>query len=194
MTETEPDEPVWAARADTPPTSLRAHGRVVHLVSHVDGSFLRLRHLPELEQLRSLAAFAPRWTHTGEVVQRTTCFNSCAGEALLIHQDAAVVEQDYRVLRRLQPTLFEVSQTPLPLYLRVGDAVRQIYWDDDGQPYDSRQLVVDAIERRGSEAGGEAEDTSVAGVSHVRLLSDEGEISVVEVVHLCAPEYEPLSS
>jgi hypothetical protein len=187
------DEKTWATRPDTPPTSLRAHGRVVHLVSHVEGSLLRIGHQADVDQLRSLAAFAPKWTHTGEVVQRTTCFNSCAGEALLIHHDPGVVRHDYRILRQLQPTLFRVSPTPLPLYLRVGDVVRQVYWDGDGQPCDARQLVVDGVEIRGSNTREEVEDTYVAGVSHMRLKSDEGEVSVVEVANLRAPEYEPLS-
>ena len=39
----------------------------------------------------------------------TVDLNSCAGDVLLVHADAAVVAADYAALRALQPSLFEVE-------------------------------------------------------------------------------------
>lgn len=37
---------------------------------------------------------------------------TCAGYAYLLHGDPSVVEEDYQILRGLQPTLFAVNSNP----------------------------------------------------------------------------------
>ena len=115
-------------------------GRILHLVSHVDGPLRRVRHGWRLNRMRrrSLVALEPRYTRRGERVRRTTCFNSCAGEAHLVHADPNVVRSDYNSLRKLQPSLFAVrsrgnGKGAEPLYLRRGTVLRRQRWVAGGQ-------------------------------------------------------------
>jgi len=62
-----------------------------------------------LEELESFARLHLDSSTPGDYVKRTTNLNTCAGDVVLIHQDAEVVERDYAILRALQPTLFEVD-------------------------------------------------------------------------------------
>lgn len=176
------------AAPDAPPPTLRAHGRVVHLVCSSDGVLKRLRHGWRINRLRSLEHFEPRYRARGDRVRRTTCFNTCAGEAHLIHPDAKVVERDYRSLRRLQPTLFKVDTRQRPLYVRRGSVVRRSEAASSGRQLTSGQYVVDGLqlERKGQIPA----EGSMAGIVRVRLLSAGREVVEVDVRRLVPPEWE----
>lgn len=104
------DGAAWDLVPPVPPPQLRTAGRMVHLVATTEGVLRRVRHRRRIARLRSLAHFDPRPNMAGERLVRTTCFVTAAGEATLLHPDAAVVESDYATLQRLQPTLFAVRR------------------------------------------------------------------------------------
>ena len=186
------DEAEWAADTpDEPPRQLHAHGRIAHLVSSSDGVLRRLRHGWRLNRLRSLVQFEPRYRRRGERVQRTTCFNTCAGEAHLVHADAKVVERDYATLRKLQATLFAVDTRRRTLYVRRGSVVRRMETSSAGRQLTAEQLVVDGMEMK--KRGSVPRDGSMAGVQRVRLLSASREVTVLEAEELTAPEWEVVS-
>ena len=60
-----------------------------------------------MEALPSLLKWAPKPMGPGERAEVTVDLATAAGSALLIHSEWEVVERDYAVLRRLQPTLFD---------------------------------------------------------------------------------------
>lgn len=101
----------------TPPPALGGAGRLVKLVSSVEGELRALRHAEELAELPSLVRFETEATDPGDRVKRTVDLDTCAGLAVLLHADAAQVEADYARLRALQPTLFEVES------VETGDGV-----------------------------------------------------------------------
>jgi len=103
------DEAAWESLPRLPPQQLRGAGRLVKLVSSVQGSLVQLRHVQEVESLPSCVAFAPVYTEEGEAVELTVDLASVAGFVTLMHEDAAVVQQDYLRLRELQETMFEVK-------------------------------------------------------------------------------------
>ena len=201
----------WAACPDVPPPSLRARGQLVHLVSHVSGKLRRLRHGKSLSQLPSLVHFAPRFSSKGEVVRPTTCFNSCAGEAHLVHPDPQVVARDYALMRRLQPSLFAVARPGLLsrlsalsnllrgrrpgrsdiLYVRRGYVLRRVRAGVGGKQYTAAQMIVDSLQMQ---PGIVPVDGSMAGVMRVRVLSAAGETSMVEVQDLRGPTYEVVAT
>ena len=45
----------------------------------------------------------------GDPIEHTTNLNNCAGTALMAHRDRALLATEYRRLRQLQSTLFEVE-------------------------------------------------------------------------------------
>ena len=45
----------------------------------------------------------------GDPIVLTTDLATAAGFALLLHEDEAVVAEDYRTLLKLQPTMFTIS-------------------------------------------------------------------------------------
>jgi len=91
-----------------PSAELRCHGRLVKLVSSVAGTLVALNHAEQLTSLSSLIRFETKAEAPGDSVERTVDLNTCAGFAHLLHTDAAVLEEDYETLRRLEPTLFSV--------------------------------------------------------------------------------------
>lgn len=153
--------------------------------------------------MQSLVEFEPAYSAPGEVVTRTTCFNSCAGYAHLVHPEAAVVERDYASFRRMQRTLFDVSRRPLPLFLRRGYVLHQYEWPGgasgvDALPRLAAQLVVDQLIM--DVPGSVLKAESMAGVRRVRLVPADGgaaqqlvggdEAIVVDAAQLRPPEYE----
>lgn len=183
------DAAEWQAAApDVPPKELLAHGRIAHLVSSHDGVLRRLRHGWRLSRLRSLVQYAPRYRCRGDRIKRTTCFNTCAGEAHLVSGDAQVVRRDYLTLRKLQPTLFAVDTRRRTLYVRRGSVVRRVATSSGGRQLTVAQLVVDGMEM--AERGSVPRDGSMAGVRRVRLISASREVTVVEAEELAPPEWE----
>ena len=45
----------------------------------------------------------------GDPIEHTTNLNNCAGTVLMAHRDRALLATEYRRLRQLQSTLFEVE-------------------------------------------------------------------------------------
>lgn len=109
------DDDVWQAIPQLPADeSLRCAGRLVTLVSSVSGTLTTVRHLDEISGLESVARLSLEASEPGERVQRTIDLNTCAGAVILLHADRAVVERDYRAIRALQPTMFEVVEESEP--------------------------------------------------------------------------------
>lgn len=106
------DAEAWEALLANPPKQLLVHGKNVKLVSHVEG-VLRAApaqvHAETLKGLASLLTFAPEAAEAGDRISLTVDLNTCAGYAHLAHADAGIVDRDYRALRNLQPTLFDVG-------------------------------------------------------------------------------------
>ena len=92
-----------------PPATLACYGRLVTLVSSVEGRLVRLRHAEELERMDSLITFEPVASEPGDWIRHTVDLDTCAGLAHLVHRDAQVVAAEYERLRALQSTLFEVA-------------------------------------------------------------------------------------
>lgn len=109
------DDDAWAAIPRLPADeTLRCAGRLVTLVSSVSGTLTAVRHLDEISELESVARLSLEASEPGEQVQRTIDLNTCAGAVILLHADRAVVERDYRAIRALQPTMFEVVEESEP--------------------------------------------------------------------------------
>jgi len=70
-----------------------------------------VRHRAAIYALPSFARLYLK-SEEGEEVQRTVDLNSCAGDVVLLHSEAATVERDYLTLRQLQPTLFDIEPEP----------------------------------------------------------------------------------
>ena len=100
------DEKAWDALPSAPPRELRGSGRLVKLVSTVEGRLARDVEPPELA---SLVRFEPKPAAASEWAQLTVDNNSGAGYAWLLHSDPAVVERDFQELLRLQPGLLVVE-------------------------------------------------------------------------------------
>ena len=103
------EDDAWQAVPPVPPSELRAVGKLVKLVSSVRGTLEAVQHLETVYELPSLVRLKLEASEEGEYVELTTDLNSNAGDAILIHEDAEVVEADYHTLLQLQPTLFEVK-------------------------------------------------------------------------------------
>ena len=100
---------VFSELPSRPPAQLACHGRIVTLVSEVAGKLVRINHAEEIEQMTSLLNFEPEASEPGDEVKHTTDLGSWAGYAQLAHCDPDVLEADYRRLRELQSTMFEVE-------------------------------------------------------------------------------------
>jgi len=103
------DEVAWQELPRLPPATLRASGRLVKLVSSVEGRLRALRHVAEVETMPSLFSFQPGYTEPGDIVRMTHDLTTAAGFATLIYPDEHVVRADYERLRGLQSTMFEVD-------------------------------------------------------------------------------------
>ncbi|KAG5189900.1 ATP-grasp domain-containing protein [Tribonema minus] len=92
------------------PLKLAAAGRVVHLVCHTAGTVAAVRHGAAIRALRSFRAMDVYGAFgVGQRVSPTIDIRSDAGWVHLSHADAHVVEEDYRALVALMPTMFEVE-------------------------------------------------------------------------------------
>jgi hypothetical protein len=102
------DEDAWEALPLNPPGRFGAAGRLVKLVSHVEGTLRSLRHQEEVRALPSLLRYTPKYTEPGQQVEFTVDLGSVAGYVLL-YGPQEQVDADYRALRAMQPTMFEVE-------------------------------------------------------------------------------------
>ena len=99
----------WAAIPRMPAEeTLRCAGRLVTLVSSVSGTVTAVNHLDEISELDSVTSLSLEASEPGAHIQRTIDLNTCAGSVVLLHVDRAVVKRDYRAIRAMQPTIFEV--------------------------------------------------------------------------------------
>ena len=71
-----------------------------------------VRHLDEIGEMQSVLAFEPE-PAVGDCIEYTTNLNDCAGTALMAHRDRALLAREYKRLRQLQSTLFEVEYSRL---------------------------------------------------------------------------------
>ena len=95
------------------PSSLRSHGRVVHLVCFQQGEVVRedkavLDHLQSLPSVRELVIYE-EWKEGGRA-RKTVDIRSDMGYALLWHEEEEVVEKDYQTLLALQGKLLVVKE------------------------------------------------------------------------------------
>ena len=100
----------WEELPPRPPSKLRESGRLVKLVSRVEGrlSGLDATAAEAIRALPSLVSFEPKYEKRGEPVRRTVDLPSAAGFATLVHAEPEVVRQDYEAIRRLQQGLILV--------------------------------------------------------------------------------------
>lgn len=103
------DAAAWAEIPHTPPPALRAAAKLVKLVSYARGPLVEVRHAEAIEELPSVLRVHYAYEDEGDLVRPTVDLNSAAGDVLLVHEDAEVVEADYVALRAMQPTLFAVE-------------------------------------------------------------------------------------
>ena len=103
-----PDE--FAALPSRPPEQLNCCAKLVTLVSNVGGTLKQINHEEELSNMQSLFSFEPEASEPGDIVKHTTDLNSFAGTAMMAHADPEVLDADYRRLRELQSTMFEVLE------------------------------------------------------------------------------------
>ncbi|GAB5034737.1 Hypothetical protein NocV09_02100420 [Nannochloropsis oceanica] len=95
------------------PSSLRAHGRVVHLVCFQQGEVVRqdkvvfdlLQSLPSVREL----VIYEEWKEGGRA-RKTVDIRSDMGYALLWHEEKDVVEKDYQTLLGLQGKLLVIKE------------------------------------------------------------------------------------
>ncbi|CAM9099654.1 unnamed protein product [Scytosiphon promiscuus] len=96
-----------------PPTGKGSrYGRVVHLVSYVEGDLERVLHEEEIRGLESFAGidvYADPKNGGSGYVKKTIDIRSDAGWVRLVHDQEGVVERDYRRVVELMPTMFRVS-------------------------------------------------------------------------------------
>ncbi|CAM9760437.1 unnamed protein product, partial [Ectocarpus fasciculatus] len=96
-----------------PPTGQDSrYGRVVHLVSYVEGPLEGIFHEEEIRNLESFAGIDvyadPKNGGSGHV-KKTIDIRSDAGWVRLVHDKEEVVERDYRRVVELMPTMYKVS-------------------------------------------------------------------------------------
>lgn len=103
------DGAAWEALPPAPPARLAAAGRLVKLVSHVEGTLRALRHQEELRALPSLLRYSPKYTEPGQPIALTVDLGSVAGFVLL-SGPREQVDTDYRALQAMQPSMFEVQE------------------------------------------------------------------------------------
>jgi len=91
-----------------PPARLASAGRLVKLVSSVQGTLRALHHQESLRALPTLLRYTPVYTAPGQRVATTVDLASGAGFVLLAGEQGQV-DEDYQRLREMQPTMFEVE-------------------------------------------------------------------------------------
>ncbi|CAN0350744.1 unnamed protein product [Pylaiella littoralis] len=88
------------------------YGRVVHLVSYVEGSLEEVIHEEEIRKLESFVGMDvyadPKNGGSGQM-KKTIDIRSDAGWVQLVHDREEVVERDYRRVVELMPTMYRVS-------------------------------------------------------------------------------------
>ena len=91
----------------------RAHGAVVHFVSHVEGTLSRVRRdvLEEMEGLASVMDMHvyPQFLDAGAPIQKTVDIRSDSGWAHLMNDNEEVFDRDYARLVELMKEMFEVE-------------------------------------------------------------------------------------
>ncbi|CAM9125023.1 unnamed protein product [Laminaria digitata] len=97
-----------------PPTGEDSrYGRVVHLVSFVEGSLEQILHEEEIRNMESFYGIDvyqdPARGGSG-YVKKTIDIRSDAGWVRLVHDRAEVVERDYRRVVELMPTMYKISE------------------------------------------------------------------------------------
>ena len=101
----------WREIPQLPTT--RAHGAIIHFVSHVRGKISRINYdiLQEMEDLPSVMDFHvyPQFMEVGNVIEKTIDIRSDSGWAHLMNDDEEEFQRDYDRLIELQKEMFEVE-------------------------------------------------------------------------------------
>lgn len=94
-------DPASFARQSASPYSLRRHAQNVYLFAHARG---KVKSIPGEAALRALPSFfrLRLKAEIGSEIEPTTSFFNCPGFVHLMHEDPAVLEQDYRTIRALE--------------------------------------------------------------------------------------------
>lgn len=91
----------------------RAHGAIIHFVSHVSGKISRINCdiLQQMEDLPSVMDFHvyPQFMEVGHVIEKTIDIRSDSGWAHLMNDDEEEFQRDYDRLIELQKEMFEVE-------------------------------------------------------------------------------------
>ena len=89
--------------------TLRAHGRICHLVSFVQGEVVEVMHAEEIEAMESVEAFECT-VGVGSVISPTIDISATdAGQVRMVHEDEAVIERDFQRIVELMETMFVVK-------------------------------------------------------------------------------------
>ncbi|KAL7449385.1 hypothetical protein ACHAWC_001451 [Mediolabrus comicus] len=101
----------WREIPQLPTT--RAHGAIIHFVSHVRGKISRINYdiLQEMEDLPSVMDLTvyPQFMEVGNVIEKTIDIRSDSGWAHLMNDDEEEFQRDYNRLIELQKEMFEVE-------------------------------------------------------------------------------------
>ena len=101
----------WDSIPDMPTT--RAHGAIVHCVSHVEGTISNIRYdvFQEMEDLSSVVDFHvyPQFD-VGNPIRKTVDIRSDTGWAHIMNDDEEEFRRDYDRLVELQKHMFEVEE------------------------------------------------------------------------------------
>ena len=102
----------WDSLPTLPTT--RAHGAIIHFVSHVNGKISRINHdvLDQMEELSSVMDMHvyPSFLEEGNEVEKTVDIRSDTGWAHVMNNDEEEFQRDIATLIELQKHMFEVEE------------------------------------------------------------------------------------
>lgn len=87
------------------PYELKQHIKIIFLISNAEGLLKKVHHKKAIQALRSFHDMKMRFNQYAYV---TKDYDTCPGLIYLIHTDKSIVEQDYKLIRELEKTMYEV--------------------------------------------------------------------------------------
>lgn len=90
------------------PRELKGAGRILHLISHVEGQVEAINYMDLIKGLPSTLHLSIEPEVGGNVVKTVDIRTDC-GYVLQYHEDPDVVRQDFDTILALQPTLFDIK-------------------------------------------------------------------------------------
>lgn len=94
------------------PSKTKAYGRIVHLICSKSGTINMVRHLKEIQSLKSFHYLHLPY-EAGDKICQTKDIRTDMGYVLLIHESKSVLDEDYDKVLQLQPTMIDVFDLKL---------------------------------------------------------------------------------